>query len=455
MIRNGLLAFAGIFFASFAQPAASQVPPLSYDWVVNIRNESSVTLPAGSSAGYVVTVFNDSLASAPATTISIPVPAGTTWDGASGTISGCAEAVAGTVSCTVPALGPDGDATLTINFLTTAEGVIAVTPTIPAPDADPSNNSETITTTITKGADIALSLSGTTTVPSGGVATYTFTATNTGPYPSQGFTLDFPVPAGLSGIVPPAGCVLFGGSYQCVVGPTVPIGGTVDFTFSGTATVGANSTITLSGSVSDGSPPDPDASNDIASFNTSVTAGSDVAVTKTRLPGGSLVVGDTVAFTLSPRYSGDVPTGLTMTDTLPSNYSVVSVTPSPSSGWLCSTSGQTVTCTLASGTVPGFNVPLGPVVIVADVVAAGSAINVVNIDATDPFDPDLSNNTGDDGGVVIIPPTIDLAVRKSGPEPPLVVVGNSYDYRLGASNEGTTASSGRSACRISSRRDLT
>ena len=34
--------------------------------------------------------------------------------------------------------------------------MISVTPVIPAPDADTSNNSETITTTITKGADIAL-----------------------------------------------------------------------------------------------------------------------------------------------------------------------------------------------------------------------------------------------------------------------------------------------------------
>ncbi len=185
MDRRPLRAVFALAFAALLQPAQAQT--VQYDWVVNIRNEGPVSLPAGGRAGYVVTVFNDSLASAPVTTIDIPVPPGTTFDSASGTITGCAEAVAGTVSCTVPALGPDGDASLTIGFITSVEGVISVTPNVPEPDADPSNNSETITTTITKGADISLALSGTATVPSGGAASYTFTATNTGPYPSQGF----------------------------------------------------------------------------------------------------------------------------------------------------------------------------------------------------------------------------------------------------------------------------
>lgn len=418
-----------------AQSALAQA--VSYDWVVNIRNEGAVSLPAGSSAGYVVTVVNDALVSAPATTINVPVPAGTTFDGASGSITGCVES-AGVVSCTVPPLGPDGLAELNIAFLTASEGVISVTPDIPAPDADISNNSETITTTITKGADIALSISGTTTVPAGGPVSYTFTSTNLGPYPSQGFTVSFPVPTGLTSIEPPPGCSLTGATYVCVVGPTVPVGEHVDLVFTAIAGVGADSTITLSGSVSDGTPPDPDATNDTADFDTTVTAGSDVSVSKTRSPSGTLLVGDTVTFTFDPRYTGDVPTGLTLSDALPTNYEVVSVTPAPGSGWLCSTSGQNVDCTKPSGTVAGQNVALGNVVIEAKVVSPGSAVNAVTVQAASPFDPDLSNNTADDGGAVIEEPRIDLAIAKSGPQPPLVVVGNSYDYTLGASNVGNT-----------------
>ncbi|PZR00851.1 MAG: hypothetical protein DI533_10110 [Cereibacter sphaeroides] len=430
------LALAGAIFIGFAQQASAQA--VQYDWVVNIRNEDGAILPAGSTAGYVVTVFNDSLVAAPPTTINIPIPAGTTWVGSTGDITNCAEVVSGTVTCDVPALGADAIATLTIDFLTSAEGVISVTPVIPAVDADPGNNSETTTTTITRGADISLGLSGTTTAPAGGSLSYTFTATNNGPYPSEGFTLEFPIPTGFSSIDPPAGCTLSGSSYMCAIPGTVPVGGTVDVTFTGVAGVGANSTITVSGAVGDGSPPDPDNSNDTASFNTIITAGSDVSVGKSRSPAGPLVVGDTVTFTLDPRYTGDVPNGLTLSDTIPSNYQIISVTPAPASGWTCSTAGQQIDCSKPSGSVPGSNVSLGQIVVVAEAVSPGSAVNTVEVGATNPFDPDLSNNTDDDGGAVIAAATIDLAIHKSGPQPPLVVVGNSYDYTLNTSNLGNT-----------------
>ncbi len=220
----------------------------------------------------------------------------------------------------------------------------------------------------------------------------------------------------------------------------VAIGGSVDLTFTGIASVASNSTITLSGSVADGTPPDPDASNDTATFDTTVTAGSDVSITKSRAPSGSLIVGDTVTFTLDPRFSGDTPFGLTLIDSLPGTYQIVSV--SPAAGWSCGVAGQVVTCTRASGPAPGFNVGLGQITIVANVISAGAAVNAASISASGPFDPDLSNNTGDDGGVVIVPPSIDLAVRKSAPQPPLVVIGNSYDFRLGASNLGNVGFTG-------------
>ncbi|MCX7301377.1 MAG: hypothetical protein NTX73_13585, partial [Rhodobacterales bacterium] len=433
LMRFGRLAFIGALLLSLGQAAVAQTS--LYDWVVNVRNDGPVPVPAGSVAGYVVTVFNDALGPAPATTIEIAVPNTTTFVSASGSITGCAE-VSGLVTCTVPPLGPDEEVVLNIGFLTTSEGVISVTPTIPDTDADTTNNSQTITTTITKGADISLALTGTTTVPAGGPVSYTFSATNDGPYASTGFVLQVPMPTSVGNVVLPPGCVLLGSTANCTVSQTVPVGGKLDFTFTGIAAVGANSTITVSGSVSEGTPPDPDASNDTALFDTAVTAGSDVSLRKTRSPSGSLLVGGIVTFTLAPSYTGDVPTGLTLTDTLPNNYRVVSVTPASGSGWTCGTSGQEVSCTKASGTVPGAGVSLGNVVVVAEVVGAGAATNTANVIAASPFDPNLSNNTADDGGVIIEAPRIDLAIAKSGPQPPLVVVGNSYDYTLGGSNLG-------------------
>jgi uncharacterized repeat protein (TIGR01451 family) len=432
MVRNKWPAVAGVLLLGLLGP--ERAVAATFDWVTNIYNDGADTLPAGGRAGYLVTVFNDSLDVAPATTITLPVPPGTVWLDATGSITGCAEA-SGVVSCTVPELGADESATLNIGFVPSDEGTISVTATIPAADHIPANNSATVSTTIIRGADISLVPSGMATVPSGGTASYSFTATNLGPYASQGFTVSFPVPTGLEAIVPPAGCSLSGGNHVCTVAGPIAVGGSVDFPFSGIAVTGAASTITLSGSVSGGTPPDPISANDLGSFNIAVTPGSDVRLAKTRAPAGALTVGDTVSFTLTPSYNGDVPFGLTLTDTLPGNYSILSVTPA-SGTWSCATTGQTVDCTLASGGVAGFNQPLGQVVIEAEVMSDGPATNTATIAASGPFDPDTSNNTASDGGITIAPPRIDLAIRKTAPEPPLVVVGGSYTWRLSAANTG-------------------
>ncbi|MCA3444800.1 MAG: DUF11 domain-containing protein, partial [Rhodobacter sp.] len=417
-----------------ATPAPGQgLPP--YDWVVNVENQGPEVLPAGSLAGYVVTVDNEPGSAAPATVLTIAVPPTTTFAGASGAITGCAVS-ADVVSCTVPALAPGSRAEMVIRFATAVEGVITLTPTIPAPDADPDNNSETVTTTITKGADIALSIAGPDTAAAGSRVSYDITATNLGPYQADRFEFDFPVPTGLGGIAPPAGCTLSGSSYFCS-GLMLAPNQSRTFTFGGTVAIRSSSTITLSAGLVDSVPLDPDSSNDTAVKNTAVTAGSDVKVSKSRAPSGPLTVGQTVTFTLTPSYSGDVPNGLTMEDTLPANYQPVTVTPAPGSGWSCTTVGQAVSCAKPSGTTAGLNVPLGVVTIIATVVSDGNPVNEVVVASAGPFDPDLTNNRATDGGAVVRPPFIDLAIRKTGPNPPLVVVGNSYDFQLSAQNLGT------------------
>ena len=435
VLRGAILVASAL--VGLSTPVLSQGLP-THDWVVNVENEGSNILPAGSLAAYVVTVDNEPGASAPATVIKIPVPATTTFAGATGTITGCAVS-AGVVSCTVPALAPAARADMVIRFATVEEGVIAVTPTIPAPDADPINNTETVTTTITKGADIELSITGPDTAAAGSRVSYVITVKNLGPYDADSFEFDFPVPTGLGAIAPPPGCTLSGSSYFCsglALAPNL----SRTFTFSGTLGVESLSTVTLSASLTESLPLDPNSSNDSAVKNTAVTAGSDVKVTKSRAPSGILTVGQTVTFTLTPSYSGDVPNDLTMEDTLPENYSLVAVTPAPGSGWTCGTAGQTVSCDKPSGSVAGLNVPLGVVTLEVRVVAQGTPVNEVVIASAQPFDPDLTNNRATDGGATIQPPlidSIDLAIRKTGPNPPLVVVGNSYNFQLSAQNLGT------------------
>ena len=69
--------------------------------------------------------------------------------------------------------------------------------------------------------------------------------------------------------------------------------------------------------------------------------------------------------------------------------------------------------------------------------AAGVGItNTASIAAASPFDPDLSNNSGTDGGATLQNPTADLSLTKAGPSPALAVVGVPFDFTLTVSNGG-------------------
>jgi uncharacterized repeat protein (TIGR01451 family)/fimbrial isopeptide formation D2 family protein len=409
------------------------------DWVLNLNDTGFDPTPAGGTIVYTATITNNGSDPAPATTIDITVPANSTLTAAGGTITGCApipQAAGGTVTCPVPPLSPSGSANLTLDVLTTVAGTVTLNASVPtAGDTDPANNSQSQNTTVTAGADLELTVAGPATAAAGSAVSYVFTARNLGPNALTSATLQFPVPTGLTNITPPAGCTLSGATYSCTIPGPVAVGGTVDLSFAGQISAAGGSTVTPVASVLGGSPPDPVTANNTATLNTTVTSGSDLRIAKSRSPGGPLLVGDTVTFTLAASYTGDSPNDLTITDSVPANYAITGVTASP--GWVCAVSGQDVSCTRASGAGPGSNVSLGSVTIDATVVSAGSPVNSATIGAAGSIDPDLSNNSATDGGATILEPTVDLRANKSGPNPALVVVGNSYDFTISATNLGT------------------
>ena len=433
-----MVVFAALSLAYFGSALA--VSAQSNDWIANINDVGFDPTIAGATITYQVTVDNNTLTASPATTISLAIPAGTVFTGATGTITGCAPTPAtgpATVVCTVPALAPDGRVSSAVNVRTTASGTYTVNVSIPtANDPDVSNNVAGQSTTVTAGADMRLQLAGPASAPAGGIISYTFTATNLGPNTATNETVTFPIPTGLINVVPPAGCTLSGATYACLIPGPLAVNGSVTLGFSGQVSAASGSTITAIGSVAGTTPPDGDTSNNTATLNTSISPGSDVTIAKSRAPAGTLLVGATVTFTLSPSYTGDVPTSLVVTDTIPSNYTIVSITPAGGSGWSCSRSGQSITCTKPSGSIAGANVPLGNIVIATTAASVGNPVNTGSIRSTAPSDPNLANNSATDGGASIVAPFGDLAAAKSGPSPALVVVGNSYDYGLSATNNG-------------------
>lgn len=413
------------------------------DWVVNINDTGFDPIPAGGTVVYTITVENEDLptASAPANTIAISIPATARFEGGSDGdgITGCTPLPAtgpATVTCSIPALQGGNTATLRARVVATMPGTITVAAAVPTLgiDREPLNNAVSQSTTVTQGADIGLTLSGPATAASGSVAGYSYTATNLGPFVASGVVVNVPVPQGLSGIVAPPGCSLSAGNYTCTIPGPLAVGASASLNFSGQISVAASSTVTVSGSVTGSTPPDPNPANNTATFNTAVTAGSDVRITKSRAPAGTPVVGDRVTFTLGASYTGDAPFNLTIRDSIPAAYGIVSVTPSAGSGWSCTVTGQLVECTRPAGGGAGANIPLGSITIEADVASAGPARNTATIAAEGPPDPDLSNNSASDTQAAIEDPKADLAALKTGPTS--VVQGQSYSFTISTVNLG-------------------
>lgn len=432
------LVAAVMLSAIFLTTGAGTAQAQAVDWVTNLDDIGSDPIPAGGTIQYNIRVNNGGSGALPATTISLSVPATATLVSQSGGITGCSPMPAAgpaTVICNVPPLAIGGAVGLTVGVRTSVQGTITFQASVPtAGDQDTSNNSASEGTTVLTGADVGLTISAPATAASGGPVTYGLTATNNGPNAVSSLTFSFPVPAGIINVTPPAGCTLSGSTYSCVIAGPVAPGGSVTSNFTGQVSAASPSTVTASASVINVSPTDPLPANNTATRSTTITPGSDVSIAKSRSPGGPLLVGAPVIFTLSPQYTGDGPGPLTVTDTVPVNYTVGTV--SGTAPWNCTKAGQTVTCTRPGLGTSGANASLGTITINATAATPGTPTNSAAVTAAGTTDPNPANNSANDGGATILAPIVDLSANKSGPTPPLVVAGNTYSYAISTSNVG-------------------
>ncbi|MEZ4417320.1 MAG: SdrD B-like domain-containing protein [Gemmatimonadota bacterium] len=451
---TGLIALVlGIVAASPAGLSAQ------VDLVLNLT-DSPDPVAAGGVITYSTTVNNDGLTTATGVQFTLDVPANATYEGFTGAGISCSGMTVGalgpgTVTCSLPDLPNAATAALTVQVGSTASGSVIIQAQTSANEADaqPANNSVTETTTVTAGANVALSMTGPATGSSGSTINHSLTLSNAGPDAASALEVQFPVPSGLLSVGSlPAGCSLGGSTITCTVsGPIASGGFTVIGPFSWQISAGAGSTITasasvqVSGSAPFGTPQDPDASDNTAVFNTTVTAGSDVRVTVSRSPSsGSYFVGGALSLVLTAAYTGDSPSGLSLVDLVPGQYTIDTGSFNLSqNGWTCSVAGQQVTCTRPAGGAAGANQSLGSISIPVIVATAGVAVtNSATISAASPTDPDLSNNSDDDGGATLLDPAADLSVTKSAPSPALVVQGVPFNFALSARNNGPSVFSG-------------
>lgn len=442
-------ALLAVFWSLASAPAAQAQ---AVDWLVNVGDTGFDPIAAGGTIDYAVSIGNNGSGTAPATTVDFAIPAGAELSGISGGLTGCrigatpiSPPVAGaaTVTCDVPSLPSSGQIDATVSILTDSSGVIALTATVPtAGDGLPGNNTSTEQTTVTAGADLGISLSLPPTAASGSRIPLNVTVTNNGPNDATGFDINFPIPTGITNITGlgggplPAGCSVGGGSINCTINSTLDDTLSLVRSFEGQVSAAGGSTVTGSASVLNAAPGDPIATNNTDTQDILIEGGTDLAIDISQSPGGSLLVGDTTEFLIQSSYTGDSPNDLTVTTTIPSNYTITDIT-SPD-GWDCEVAPgtQDVTCTLPSGSGAGADIDLGDIVIETEVVAAGAPAVTATIAAASPNETILSNNS-DTVAATIIEPTVDLSARKAGIFPPQVVVGQVNRYTLSAENQGT------------------
>ncbi|NOT15130.1 MAG: DUF11 domain-containing protein [Methylotenera sp.] len=434
--------------------------PLSAYAVVDLI-VNSVDSPDPAVAGgvitYSLTVQNNSVEAtetATGVTVTHSVSGGATYQGVTGAGVSCigmaiGTSGPGTVTCTLPNLAQnDGLTSYTIQLKSETQGGITLgaSATSGQTEFDVLNNVDNESTTVNKGANIALTKAASPAgaQPSGSTLSYTLTLNNAGPDTATYLRVSDPIPTGFSLTSLPSECSNNVGTIICDVAGSIASGGSVNIgpitgviVAAGGSNIANVASVTLQPSAPFGTPQDPDTADNTATVNTNTTAGSDVAISKTRSVGGNLLVGSSFNFILNPSYTGGSPSSLVVNDIIPNNYTIDPGFLTSQNGWTCTRTLQTINCTKPSGGVAGLNQPLGNIVIPVTVATAGAVTNTATISSITP-DPNSANNTATDGGVSLIDPTVDLGVGKNGPTPPLVVAGVPFTFNVNVNNTGTT-----------------
>jgi uncharacterized repeat protein (TIGR01451 family) len=223
---------------------------------VSIVKAGSATVQVGGAITYQLTVVNAGPGPANGSTVIDNVPAviagvTTTCVGSGGAVCPAAIAAGNAVNTVIPALPSGGQITLTIaGTAPAAAQSITNTATVAVPsgitDPTPINNTSSTTTNVINGvpqqSDLVAIKTGPASVNGGGSVSYTVIVTNNGPAAANGALFTDNVPAAISSVATTcvarqgAACppVPTGNTISVPI-PTLPAGGELTFTITGTA----------------------------------------------------------------------------------------------------------------------------------------------------------------------------------------------------------------------------
>jgi large repetitive protein len=312
---------------------------------------SGTEVTAGQTIAYTLSVEVSDSATTDAVVLTDTLGAGLTLDAGSLPIE-CG-AVGQVVTCTLASGSLPGNYTFEYNATVDADATISVGNSVEATGGDePACGT---CTTVHPLADPSISVSKSadpvsgTEVSPGQTLTYTLTVTVSDAATTADVVLVDTLGAGLTVDSVPAGCVAAGQAITCTLASgAVP--GTYPFVY--TATVDSDATVSVGNSVViDEGGGDPDPACPSCTTDHPVTDAS-VTVNKSADPvsGTEVTAGQTIAYTLSVEVSDSATTdAVVLTDTLGAGLTL-------DAGSLpieCGAVGQVVTCTLASGSLPG------------------------------------------------------------------------------------------------------
>lgn len=431
------LQFAFIRDDQSPAPSGSDPTPAGGTIVYDVRIENS----AGDSIANVQTVFD--------------VPAGTTPVSLPGNCSLRAGPPAqvvcthGTLVGTLAAPTPGSPVDFQLRFQTTVAGTVTlrgaigvgVPPASALPlaggdaffgtDTNTANNNSSQATTVTNGADLAITKTDSPDpVNGGGRITYTINVTNNGPNDAVGVRVRDTLSSSttfVSGSASGAGWTFShtSGVLTATRAATLANGATASFTYQATVNVGsgnvANSAVV--DTTGAGATADFDPNNNTAIANTAVNPGADASITKL-VSATPVVEGSTVTFTLRPRNAGpSVISTAVVTDALPAGFAGVAITSSPN--WTCAFTGAGNTgleCTRASVPVGTLDNIVFTATTATGVPGTGQVFtNTGTITSATP-DPTLPNNSGS-VNVTVLPDGADLQITSKSRDRSIVTIG--------------------------------
>jgi uncharacterized repeat protein (TIGR01451 family) len=296
-------------------------------------------------------------------------------------------------------------------------------------DPNSTNNSASATTTVNPVANIAITKTASPeSVLLGNNVTYTLVVTNAGPSIAANVAVTDNLPSNVSLVstnVSQGSACSGSTSVTCNlgslgVGDTATVSIIVRADELGTFTNQANATSSVT---------DLESSNNTASATTTVIPAADLAITKFATPNPALV-GMPLTYTVSVTNLGpSISTNVDLTDTLPSNVSIIST--STTQG-ICS-GLATLTCNIGTLHV-GASSTLTVVVMPT---ASGTLANIASATGSE-SDSDTSNNSTSTI-TTVNRATVDLAVTKADTPDP-AVAGQDVTYTIIVTNNGPDAS---------------